>query len=121
MSRNPFVPAADQTTEFGFGPGMFPNPAIDYSAGGQKSGFPIGDPDRRQQYLDLFVGRRTDLNRTDVPDAPSYAAESGQHPDYYTCGNTERYGANPPLVRVKDAPPRKRYKFTPRARMEREF
>lgn len=122
MSRNPFIPAKDQTTEHGFGPGQFPDPTVDYSDNGIKSGIPIADPDRRAQILDLFMSRRTDLNRTDVQDGPAFQGTGPyHHPDYYTCGNTERYGANPPLVRVKGRPPGKKIKYTPRAHMQREF
>jgi hypothetical protein len=121
VSRDPFKPTTDQSTEMGWGPGHFPDPAVDFSNGGQKSGFPIGDPDRRSQYLDLFTARRTDLNRTDVPDAPAFQGTVGSHPDYYTEGNTERYGANPALVRARGRPPKPKVKYAPRAHMEREF
>lgn len=121
MSRNPFKPASDQTTEFGWGPGRFPNPSLDYSAAGMKSGFPIADPDRPRQYLELMAARRTDLTRADVPDMPAFNGIHGDHPDFYTPGNTERYGANPPLVQQRKAPPKtKRPKYTPR-RVEREW
>lgn len=120
MSRDPFKPATDQTTEFGFGPGHFPSPKIDYSEAGRKSGIPIADPDRPQQYLDLMAARRTDLNRTDVPLTPGFQGVRGDHEDYYTLGNTERYGANPPLVQQRKQPPKpKKQKVTPH-RMERE-
>lgn len=121
MSRNPFVPAKDQSTEFGFGQGHFPEPSIDYSINGIKSGIPVADPDRRQQYLDLFAARRTDLNDPTVPEAPSF---SGTSPttfrDYYTDGNTERYGANPPLVQERKRPPPKKRKFVPLNHMQRQ-
>lgn len=130
MSRNPFVQTKDQSTEMGWGAGMFPDPMIDYSDNGIKSRIPIGDPDRRQQYLDLMTARRTDLNRTDVPDLPTFQGDlpvgpgsstPTAHPDYYTEGNTERYGANPPLVRAKGRPSKPKPKYIPRAKMEREF
>lgn len=122
MSRDPFKPTTDQTTEFGWGPGKFPDPMVDFSQNGIKSGIPVADPDRRQQYLDLAAARRTDLNRTDVPDAPSFTGTSPTpFPDYYTEGNTERFGANPKLVRTT-APPRKpKRKYTPHPTMQREF
>lgn len=120
MSRNPFIPTKDQSTEMGFGAGHFPNPNIDYSQGGSKSRTPIADPDREQQYLELMAARRTDLTRADVPDMAGFTGGRGDHPDFYTAGNTERFGANPPLVLQRKAPPpRKRYRIR-LARMERE-
>jgi len=121
MSRDPFKPSTDQSTEFGFGPGKFPNPNIDYSEAGRKSGIPIADPDRHQQYLELMAARRTDLNRTDVRDMPAFQGTHGDHDDFYTCGNTERYGANPPLVQQRRRPPPKQRTVVKRAHMEREW
>lgn len=121
MSRNPFRPTTDQTTEFGFGPGHFPNPEIDYSDNGRKSKFPIGDPDRSQQYLELMAARRTDLNRTDVEDMPAFQGVRGNHPDFYTEGNTERFGANPPLVQQRKRPPPAKRQIVKIARMERQW
>lgn len=124
MSRDPFKPATDQSTEFGWGPGHFPDPTIDFSDGGIKSRIPIGDPDRRQQYLDLMTAKRTDLGNPNVQDAPSFigtSASTGGHPDYYTEGNTERYGANPALVRARGRPPAPKRKFIPFRHMERGF
>lgn len=120
MSRNPFVPC-DQETEFSFGPGRFPAQDIDFSQGGFKSGFPIADPDVQQQLLDLAASRRTDLNDPGVPDMPGFAGTRGEHPDYYTTGNTERYGANPPLIRSRRWPKFKRWIYTRPNRMEREW
>lgn len=121
MSRDPFKPTTDQSTEFGWGPGMFPDPLVDFSDGGIRSRIPIQDPDRRSQYLDLFAARRTDLNNPYSMETPAFQGTTGAHPDYYTEGNTERYGANPKLVRTRGRPPRPKRKFTPRARMQREF
>lgn len=121
MSRNPFVQTKDQSTEFGFGPGMFPNPNIDYSEAGIKSRIPIADPDRKQQYLELMAGRRTDLGRTDVQDMPAYTGTRGDHEDFYTLGNTERYGANPPLVQQRKRPPPPKREIVKLHRMEREW
>lgn len=121
MSRNPFIPTTDQTTEFGWGQGPFPEPTTDLSMGGIKSRIPIADPDRRAQYLDLFTARRTDLNRPDVPDLAAFLGTGpSPHPDYYTDGNTERYGANPPLVQERARPPRRKWKFVPFRHMERQ-
>lgn len=121
MSRNPFVPAKDQTTEFGFGAGKFPNPNIDYSEAGRKSGIPIADPDRTDQYLALMAARRTDLTRTDVQDIPAFHGVHGEHADMFTAGNTERYGANPPLVQQQRKPPPRKRQVVVRNRMEREW
>lgn len=123
VSRDPFKPTTDQSTEMGWGPGHFPDPTVDFSDNGIRSRIPVEDPDRRSQYLDLFTTRRTDLNRTDVPELPAFAGAEATsiHPDYFTEGNTERYGANPALVRTRGRPPRPKRKYTPRAHMEREF
>lgn len=101
MSRYPFKPTKDQSTEFGFGEGMFPDPNIDFSDNGFKSGIPIADPDQDQQLLMLMAGRRTDLHNPATPDMPH---TYGTHPDMFTCGNTDRYGAAPPLVRSRIRP-----------------
>lgn len=119
MSRDPFKNASDQTTEMGFGPGHFPNPNFDYSEAGRKSGIPIADPDRHEQYLALMAARRTDLNRNDVRDIPAFNGLHGDHEDYYTDGNTERYGANPPLVQQRRRPPPKKRQVVRLNRMER--
>lgn len=99
---------------------MFPNPNLDYSQNGIKSGIPVADPDRKQQYLELMAAKRTDLNRTDVADMPAFNGLRGDHEDFYTPGNTERYGANPPLVQQRDRPPPKKRTYVVRAHMERE-
>lgn len=102
--RNPFtydVGAQDNSeTEFGFGRGRFPNPLLDYSEGGAKSGIPVADPDRNEQLRTLAEIRRMDI---DDPNAV---------PSPYVCGNADRYGAQPPLVRERKTPqsaPRPRY------------
>jgi hypothetical protein len=95
MARNPFQLARDkkdQYTEFGFGAGQFPDPHFDFSDSGRKSGFPIADPDRNEQLRKLREIKRTDLN--DPMDQPSP----------YVAGNTDRYGAQPPLVRERKYP-----------------
>jgi hypothetical protein len=123
MSRNPFIPTASQETEFSWGPGRFPAPAIDFqSPRADGKAVPlIADPDRRDQIMDLAAMKRTDLNRPDVPDLPAFQGTHGEHPDYYTEGNTERYGANPPLVRERRWPRRKWvYRVFP-SRMERKW
>lgn len=119
MSRYPFTPTKDQTTEMGWGEGMFPDPNIDFSNNGQKSGFPIADPDTDKQLLMLMAGRRTDLTNPSVPDMPPSGA--GGHPDFYTLGNTDRYGAAPPLVRTRLKPKTKPVKPEPPHRMERKW
>lgn len=116
MSRNPFtydrdagMSGRDESSEFGFGPGMFPDPRIDYTNGGAKSRIPIADPDSDDQLLQLAQIKRTDVS--DPNDVPSP----------YVAGNTDRYGAAPPLVRERrnpTAPPRPRYT---RPHMERQW
>lgn len=122
MSRNPFIPGVSQETEFSFGPGRFPLPAIDYQS--PRIGGPvaqIADPDRQQQIMDLAAAKRTDLNDPTVQDMPGFQGMHGEHPDYYTEGNTERYGANPPLVRERRWPRPRRYWRFKRPHMEREW
>lgn len=97
------------STEFGFGAGHYPNPAIDYSDGGSKSRFPIADPDRDAQELELAMIKRTDLSDPAAQLNP------------FELGNTDRYGAQPPLVRERKRPKTPRRKPVPRAKMEREF
>lgn len=121
MSRDPFKPATDQTTEFGHGPGHFPNPNLDYSQNGIKSRIPIADPDRTQQYMELMAAKRTDLNDPAVSDMPAFHGLRGDHPDFYTEGNTERYGANPPLVQQRQKPPPKKRQVVKLHRMERHW
>lgn len=116
MARNPFtydrdagMSGRDESSEFGFGPGMYPDPRIDYTNGGAKSRIPIADPDSDAQLLELAMIRRTDLNNP------------ADQPSPYVAGNTDRYGAAPPLVREKRTPPagpRPRYA---RTRMERQW
>lgn len=111
--RNPFtydVGAQDNSeTEFGFGRGRFPNPSLDYSEGGAKSGIPIADPDRTEQLRTLAEIRRMDINDPNAVPSP------------YVCGNADRYGAQPPLVRERKTPqssPRPRYT---RATLDRQW
>jgi hypothetical protein len=113
MSRNPFLydrdGGHDESSEFGFGRGRFPNPAIDYSDGGVKSRIPIADPDRETQLMELYAVRRMDVN--DPNDTPSP----------FVAGNTDRYGAQPPLVReIKPPPTPPKTPYT-RPRMQREY
>lgn len=120
VSRNPFKPATDQTTEFGWGPGPFPNQNIDYSENGMKSRIPVEFPDRHDQYLALAAAKRTDLNDPNVRDIPAFNGVHGDHPEFYSEGNTERYGANPPLVQQKQRPPPRVRHYTVRPHMERQ-
>lgn len=82
----------DEDSEFGFGRGHYPNPTIDYSDEGVKSRIPIADPDRDTLHMELAMVRRMDIN--DPADQPSP----------YVAGNTDRYGAQPPLVREHKRP-----------------
>ena len=82
--------------EFSWGPGMFP-PGVANNEGQSKAQdnfgthmFPPQDADdSRDNYARTVADRRTDV--TDP--------ESGR--DFETLGNTDRYGAAPPLVRAK--------------------
>jgi hypothetical protein len=117
MPRNPHTYYRDQSasdnweSEFGFGVGRFPDPSIDFSAGGSKSRIPIADPDVPAQLLRLAAGRRTDLSDANATDPA----------DIFVAGNPDRYGAQPPLVRERRRP--KRPKRDPQypARMVREW
>lgn len=121
MSRNPFKPTKDQTTEFGWGGGRFPDARWDFSQGGYKSGIPIADPDRHAQYRDLAASRRSDLTSTNEFPPPAFFGQDGTHPLHYACGNTDRYGANPPLVRETSKPDFPHPKKPVRPRMQREW
>lgn len=110
-TRDPFKLARDkkdQFTEFGFGAGQFPEPSFDFSEGGRKSGFPIADPDRNEQLRKLREIKRTDLN------------DPLAEPSPYVAGNTDRYGAQPPLVRERKYPSYPRPQQEPPPRMKRE-
>lgn len=113
MARNPFVydrdASHDEDSEFGFGRGHHPDPNIDYSDGGIKSRIPIADPTAEDQQMTMQMLRRMDIN------------DPNDQPSPYVAGNTDRYGAQPPLVRETRRP--KRSKQTPRAtpRMRREW
>lgn len=112
MARDPLQldrDSTDRSSEFGFGAGMFPDPRFDFSGGGSISRIPIADPDRHEQLLQLAMIKRTDVN--DPTDAPSP----------YVLGNTDRFGAAPPLVRERNLPPYKRQKPTPPRRMQRQW
>jgi hypothetical protein len=102
--RDPFTydvgSQQNSETEFGYGRGRFANPSLDYSEGGAKSGIPVADPDRTEQLRTLAEIRRMDINDPNATPSP------------YVCGNTDRYGAQPPLVRERKTPqsaPRPRY------------
>lgn len=111
-ARDPFKLDRDQCerdTEYGFGAGKFPDPRFDFSGEGSISQIPIADPDGQEQQLELAMIRRMDVS--DPSDQPSPYVE----------GNTERFGAQPPLVRETKPPKRPRRKLTPRSRMERSW
>lgn len=119
MSRNPFIPGKDQTTEFGWGAGSAPRMDVDFSQGGFRSGFPIADPDRRQQFLDLIAAKRSDLQNPAEQDLPAFQGGAGAHPLHYAEGNTERYGAQQPLVRQRRRPTFRRFPTPRKTRMQR--
>lgn len=116
MSRNPFVQSKDQSTEFGWGEGMFPDQRFDFS---QRSGFPLADPDKLQQLLDLRASKRTDLQNPAEPDLPAFMGGQGPAPMHYAQGNTERYGAQSPLVRAKRRPKYRRPATPRKTHMQR--
>lgn len=101
--------AANWESEFGFGEGRFPNPNLDYSESGSKSRIPIADPDRNKQLMDLASLKRTDLG------------DPTAELDPFVAGNTERYGAQPPLVRETRIPKPARHTPAKPAKMEREW
>jgi hypothetical protein len=113
MPRNPFTydrdETHDQSSEFGFGRGHFPDPRIDFSDGGIRSMIPIADPDQDAQFLELMAIRRMDL------------ADPQDQPSPYVAGNTDRYGAQPPLVRERRTPTFKPYPLPRRSRMQRHW
>lgn len=110
----------DQSTEFGHGAGSFPRQDLDYSQGGYRSGFPIADPDRKQQFLDLRASKRTDLTNPAEPELPAFEGGQGPARMHYVPGNTERYGAQPPIVRQRRRPRYRRPDFLRKTHMERD-
>ena len=76
-------------SEYSHGPGMFPNPKVDYDKG--KSGFPNeGVETLQDQLLQMTASKRTNAAR---------AGESVE--DMYSAyGNPDRYGPNPALVQT---------------------
>ncbi len=96
-------------SEFAYGAGRFPDPTIDYSQGGSRSRAPIADPDRTAQLLELAEIRRTDVVDPVAPLSP------------YELGNTDRYGAQPPLVRERRVPPAPARVVDPPTKMVRSW
>jgi hypothetical protein len=129
MSRNPFQPC-DLETEFSWGKGRYPAPYINFSVGSQSlndplasnngSGFSIADPDSRQQMLDLAAAKRTDLGNPREAPTPAFTGGYGEHPMYYADGNTDRYGAGPPLVDQRRYPRYKRWIYSWPSWMQRQ-
>lgn len=109
LHKHPANMAAHEESEMGWGLGMFPHPSIDYSIGGSKSRFPIADPDVQAQLRTLAAIKRTDV------------ALAGEVANPFVAGNTDRFGAQPPLVRQRAHYIPSRYKPLPRARMHREW
>jgi|SRR6516165_5988526 hypothetical protein len=122
MSRNPFNPSCDQETEFSFGRGRFPPRNVDFQSPRIGNGVAqIADPDKNQQLLDLAAMKRTNLQDPTVPEMPAFSGAQGEHPDYYTEGNTDRYGANPPLIRSRRWPKFVKYRYWRPSFMERQW
>lgn len=110
MPNDPFKTSRiDQETEFGWGPGQYPDPILDYSGGGGLSRFPIAQPDVITQHWTLAAIRRTDVSDPFAPVDP------------YVPGNPDRFGAQPPLVRVRGRYKRPKYKQPKPPRMHREW
>lgn len=109
---------------------MFPPPWIDFSSGSQSlndplasnngSGFTLADPDPTQQKLDLAAAKRTDLGNPREAPTPAFTGGRGEHPMYYAEGNTDRYGAGPPLVRERRWPKAKRWVYSWPSWMQRQ-
>ena len=118
MPRDPFKKLDDQHSEYGFGEGRFPNPVLDYSGSGSLSRIPIADPDRTEQIRQLAAGKRTDLNN---PSESGYGQGPEGGPNPYVLGNTDRYGAQPELVRNRKKPKPSQYQPPKPARMERHW
>jgi hypothetical protein len=111
-ARDPFQLDRDQTerdTEYGYGAGKFPDPHFDYSGGGSISQIPIADPTRHEQELELAMIRRTDVS------------DPNDQPSPYVMGNTDRFGAQPPLVRETKPPKYQRPQRKPPNRMQRQW
>ena len=111
-ARDPFKLDKDQTerdTEYGFGAGKFPDPRFDFSDGGAISRIPIADPTAEEQQLELAMLRRMDVS------------DPNDQPSPYVKGNTDRFGAQPPLVRETKVPKYTRPRPAPPKRMQREY
>jgi hypothetical protein len=111
-ARDPFQLDKDQKerdTEYGFGAGKFPDPRFDYSGGGSISRIPIADPTRHEQELELAMLRRTDVSNP------------ADQPSPYVMGNTDRYGAQPPLVRETKPPKNPKRPQQRPLRMQRQW
>lgn len=118
MPRDPFRALDDQHSELGYGEGRFPDPILDYSGGGSISRIPIADPDRTEQIRQLAAGKRSDLNN---PSETAYGQGPQSGPDPYLLGNTDRYGAQPPLVRNRKRPKPSTYSPPKPTKMERHW
>jgi hypothetical protein len=96
---DPFNPPDDES-EYGFGPGLFP-PGIannegqtfaqdDFGANMRPPVKPIGA--HNDNYARMVADRRTD------------PCDPNSNRDFETCGNPDRYGGNPPLVKAPTEP-----------------
>ena len=88
-------------SEFSWGPGMFPNPEIDFDPGGQVSKFPR--PDGGVTYQDVARGQGTLHDQLRVMAAAKRINTMGEkeEADPTVAGNPDRFGPQLPLVRTK--------------------
>lgn len=79
-------------SEYSHGPGMFPNPKVDYDPNGGRSGLPKADPTLQDQLLEMAAYKRTN------------AARAGETLEEMQTayGNPDRYGPAPALVQTPD-------------------
>ena len=69
-------------SEYCHGPGMFPNPRVNYDGDG-RSGFPSGEPTLQDQLLDMLTYKRLDSADPDAKQV--YEGEE-------SWGNPDRFG-----------------------------
>jgi hypothetical protein len=100
-----YLPSPLRTSEFGFGSGMFPDPA--HSEDHDKGMFPYEPPSREDQVMEMAAIKRMNTN------------DPAAQPDYYVAGNPDRYGPQKPLVRERGYPKSRMPKAPPANKFRR--
>ena len=100
-----YLPNQLRTSEFGFGSGMFPDPA--HSEDHDKGMFPYEPPSREDQVMQMAAIKRMNTN------------DPGAQPDPYVAGNPDRYGPQKPLVRERGYPKSRMPRVAPPSKFRR--